>query len=52
VEGKAVVARAYGGALVMEVTDTGSEMVYRGVELLYLAITLRVSRSFIDKPKV
>jgi hypothetical protein len=51
VEDEATTARAYGGALVMEVIDTGSEMVYKGAELLYIAITLWVSSSFIDKPK-
>jgi hypothetical protein len=43
-------ARAYGGAYVMEVADIGSKMVKRGPELLHLAITLHVARSFIDKP--
>jgi hypothetical protein len=49
--GEGVAANAYGEASVMEVVDVGSGMVSRGLELLYLAITLRVARSFIDKSK-
>jgi hypothetical protein len=51
VEVEATAAREYGGASVMKVLDAESEMVYRGPELLYLAITLHVARSFNDKPK-
>jgi hypothetical protein len=43
-------ARAYGGAYMMEVADIGSKMVKRGPDLLHLAITLHVARSFTDKP--
>jgi hypothetical protein len=45
-EGKVVTARAYDRAFMKEVADTGSEMVYKGLELLYLAITLLVAISF------
>jgi hypothetical protein len=48
VEVEATAARAYDGASV-EVVDTENGMVYRGPKLSYL--TLRVARSFIDKPK-
>jgi hypothetical protein len=48
---KDVAARAYGGASMMKVADAESGMVYRGLELLYLTITLRVARSFTDKQK-
>jgi hypothetical protein len=51
VEVEATAARPYGGASVEKVADAESGMVYRGPELLYLAITLRVARSFTDKPK-
>jgi hypothetical protein len=51
VEVKAVAARAYGGASVEKVADAEKGMVYRGPELSYLAITLRVARSFKDKSK-
>jgi hypothetical protein len=44
-------ARAYGLASVMKVADAESGMVYRGLELLYLTITLCVARSFTGKPK-
>jgi hypothetical protein len=50
-QGEATVAKVYGGASVMEVVDEGSGMMYRGSELLYLMITLRVAKSFVDKPK-
>jgi hypothetical protein len=50
VEVEAAAARAYGGASVEKVADTESGMVYRGPELSYLMITLRVARSFTDKP--
>jgi hypothetical protein len=50
-QGEATVAKVYGGALVMEVVDEGSGMMYRGSELLYLVIMLRVAKSFADKPK-
>jgi hypothetical protein len=43
--------QAYDGASVEKVADAESGMVYRGPELSYLAITLRVARSFTDKPK-
>jgi hypothetical protein len=51
VEVKAAAARSYGGASVEKVADAERGMVYRGPEVLYLTITLRVARSFIDKPK-
>jgi hypothetical protein len=51
VEVEAAAARAYSGASVMVVADTKSGMVYRRPELLYLTITLRVAKSFTDKPK-
>jgi hypothetical protein len=51
VEVKAVAARSYGGAYVEKVADAKSGMVYRGPKLSYLTITLRVARSFTDKPK-
>jgi hypothetical protein len=44
-------ARAHGKASRMKVVDVESGMVYRGPELLHLAITLWVARSFTDKPK-
>jgi hypothetical protein len=51
VEVEAAATRAYGGASVERVADAESAMVYRGLELSYLTITLRVARSFTDKPK-
>jgi hypothetical protein len=51
VEVEAAAAGAYSGASVEKVADVESRMVYRGPELSYLAITLRVARSFTDKPK-
>jgi hypothetical protein len=51
VEVEAATARAYDVAFVMKVADVEGGMVYWEPELLYLAITLRVARSFIDKPK-
>jgi hypothetical protein len=51
VEVEAAAVRAYSGASVMVVANTKSGMVYRGPELLYLTITLRVAKSFTDKPK-
>jgi hypothetical protein len=51
VDVKVAAARAYGGASVEKVADAESGMVYKGPELSYLAITLRVARSFTDKPK-
>jgi hypothetical protein len=51
VEVEATAAGAYSGASVEKVADVESRMVYRGPELSYLAITLRVARSFTDKPK-
>jgi hypothetical protein len=50
-EGQSHGRQGFGGASVMEVTDAGSGMVYRGPELLCLAITHRVARSFTNKPK-
>jgi hypothetical protein len=54
VEIEVVAARleAYSGAFVEKVADAESGMVYRGPKLSYLTITLRVARSFIDKPNV
>jgi hypothetical protein len=46
-----VEATAYGGASVEKVAEAESGMAYRGPELSYLAITLRVARSLTDKPK-
>jgi hypothetical protein len=51
VEREAATARAYGGTSVMEVAHAGSGMVYRGSELLYLAVMLRVARPFTEKTK-
>jgi hypothetical protein len=51
VEVEAATTRAYGGASVTMVADVESGMVYMGPELLYRTITLRVAKSFTDKPK-
>jgi hypothetical protein len=51
VEVEAMAARAYGGVSVEKVNDIESGMVYRGLELSYLTITLHVARFFTDKPK-
>jgi hypothetical protein len=51
VEVEATAAREYDGASVEKVADAESGMVYRGPKLSYLTITLRVARSFTDKPK-
>jgi hypothetical protein len=51
VEVEAAATRAYGGASVENVADAESGMVYRGSELSYRMIMLRVVRSFTDKPK-
>jgi hypothetical protein len=51
VEVEVAATRAYGGASVERVADAESAMVYRGLVLSYLTITLRVARSFTDKPK-
>jgi hypothetical protein len=51
VEVEAAATRAYGGASVTKVADAESGMVYMGPELLYRTITLRVAKSFTDKPK-
>jgi hypothetical protein len=49
VEEEAATTRAYGEASGMKVVEEGSHKVYRGPEVLYLALTLWMARSFTDK---